>query len=154
MITKLLKIILNCLSKYLTVNMIHTGHRIFSEEIDEFMYSNKKSCIPCLQIKDDPTSLENQLWMMLLHLGSLLDGAIELSIHKYRERIQCFLWMWTSACSAVLVAKDFVVSRVKISEAVEIHDTLPDRLSSWYWRENFFQAFAFHVYNMKIICCT
>lgn len=45
MITKLFKIILNCLSKYLTVNMIHTGHRIFSEEIDEFMYSLTKKAV-------------------------------------------------------------------------------------------------------------
>lgn len=92
--------------------------------------------------------------MMLLHLGSLLGRAIELSIHGFGERVQYFLSIGSSGCSVSLVGRDFFGFRIKISEAIEINDILPDELSSWYRHEDFFQTLAFHVYNMKIICCT
>lgn len=59
--------------------------------------------------------------MMLLHLRSLLDRAIVFSSQE--KRYSPFFEYWTNAYSVVLVAKDFLVSRVEILEAIEIHDT-------------------------------
>lgn len=68
---------------------------------------------------------------MLLPLGSLLDRAIGLSIQNIEKGYSAFF-----ECGPVPAVQSWwqktLLSPVKISEAIEIHDTLPDRLSSWY----------------------